>query len=157
MTEPALKEGDLAPDIDLLTDTGEPFRLSALRGRRVVLYFYPKTSTPGCTIEACEFRDRAGQFSQRNTVIVGVSPDKPEAQARFKRNRSLPFTLLADTEKAAAQAYGAWKLKSFLGKKFMGVERTTFVIAPDGRIEKIYRKVKALGHAAEVLAANENG
>ncbi len=151
MTEPELREGDPAPDLELLTDAGEPFRLSALRGQRVVLYFYPKASTPGCTIEACEFRDRAGHFAERNTVIVGVSPDSPEAQARFKRNRKLPFTLLADADKTAAQAYGVWKQKNFLGKKFMGVERSTFIIGPDGRIEKIYRKVKALGHAAEVL------
>lgn len=155
MTDPVLREGDPAPEIELLTDGGEPFRLSALRGRRIVLFFYPRASTPGCTIEACEFRDHAEQFSQRDTVIVGVSPDKPDAQAKFKRNRRLPFTLLADTDKTAAQSYGVWKEKSFLGKRFMGVERTTFLIGPDGRIGKIFRKVKPLGHAAQILAADE--
>jgi peroxiredoxin Q/BCP len=148
-----IKEGDPAPDIDLLTERGERFRLSELRGKKVVLYFYPKASTPGCTIEACQFRDASEQFSGRNAVIVGVSPDTPAAQQKFKTNRKLPFTLLADVEKAAAQAYGVWKLKSFLGKKFMGVERSTFVIGEDGRVKKIYRKVKAGGHAAQVLAA----
>ncbi len=148
-----LNEGDLAPDIDLQTDRGERFRLSNLRGKTVVLYFYPKASTPGCTIEACSFRDSSDEFSGRNAVIVGVSPDKPEAQAKFKKNRDLPFTLLADTDKAAAQGYGVWAQKSFMGKKFMGVERTTFIIDPDGRIRKVFRKVKPLGHAAQVLGA----
>jgi peroxiredoxin Q/BCP len=119
----------------------------------VVLFFYPKASTPGCTVEACSFRDAADEFSGRDTVIVGVSPDKPEAQSKFKQNRKLPFTLLADVDKTAAQAYGVWTQKKFLGKKFMGVERTTFVIGRDGRIEKVFRKVKPPGHAAEVLGA----
>jgi peroxiredoxin Q/BCP len=150
---PELKEGDLAPDVQLLNERGEPFRLADLRGRKVILYFYPKASTPGCTIEACQFRDSSSQFAGRNAVIVGVSPDKPEAQLKFKTNRQLPFTLLADVDKAAAQAYGVWAEKSFMGKRFMGVVRSTFVIGEDGRIEKIYRKVKASGHAAEVLGA----
>lgn len=150
---PELSVGDPAPDIDLLTERGERFRLSDLRGKKVVLYFYPKASTPGCTIEACQFRDASGQFSGRNAVIVGVSPDTPAAQQKFKTNRNLPFTLLADVDKTAAQAYGVWTQKSFMGKKFMGVERSTFVIGEDGRIEKIFRKVKATGHAAQVLEA----
>ncbi len=150
---PELKEGDFAPDVDLLNERGERFRLSALRGKKVVLYFYPRASTPGCTIEACQFRDASGQFAGRNAVIVGVSPDKPEAQQKFKTNQKLPFTLLADVDKAAAQAYGVWTQKSFMGRKFMGVERSTFLIGADGRIEKIFRKVKANGHAAQVLAA----
>jgi thioredoxin-dependent peroxiredoxin len=148
---PELKEGDPAPDITLLTERAEPFRLSDLRGKNVVLYFYPKASTPGCTIEACAFRDASDHFSNRNAVIVGVSPDTPAAQQKFKTNRNLPFTLLADTDKAAAQAYGVWTQKSFMGKKFMGVERSTFVIGADGKIEKIFRKVKVSGHAARVL------
>ncbi|MGE5645778.1 MAG: thioredoxin-dependent thiol peroxidase [Acidobacteriota bacterium] len=151
MTE--LKPGDPAPDVDLLDERGEPFRLADLRGKRVVLYFYPRASTPGCTIEACEFRDASKKFAGRNAIIVGLSPDKPAAQQKFKTNRNLPFTLLADTEKAAAQAYGVWKQKSFMGKKFMGIERSTFVISEDGRIEKVFRKVKAAGHAAQVLEA----
>jgi peroxiredoxin Q/BCP len=150
---PEIKVGDPAPDIDLPTEGGERFRLSDLRGKKVVLYFYPKASTPGCTLEACQFRDASEQFAELNAVIVGVSPDTPAAQQKFKTNRKLPFTLLADVERAVAEAYGVWKLKSFLGKKFMGVERSTFVIGEDGRIEKIYRKVKAGGHAAQVLAA----
>ena len=150
---PGLKEGDPAPDVQLLTERGEPFRLSGLRGKKVVLYFYPKASTPGCTTEACEFRDSSRSFSARNAVIVGVSPDKPAAQERFKTGQGLPFTLLADVDKSAAQAYGVWKEKSMYGKKVMGIERSTFVIGEDGRIEKIFRKVRAAGHAAEVLGA----
>ncbi len=150
---PELKVGDPAPDVDLLDEGGRRVRLSDLRGKKVVLYFYPRASTPGCTIEACAFRDAADDFAGRNAVIVGVSPDTPAAQLKFKTNRKLPFTLLADVEKSAAQAYGVWKLKSFLGKKFMGVERSTFVIGEDGRIEKLFRKVKVKGHAGEVLEA----
>ncbi len=154
---PELKEGDPAPDVELLTERSERFRLSDLRGKKVVLYFYPRASTPGCTIEACQFRDASEQFSGRNAVIVGVSPDKPAAQQKFKTNRKLPFTLLADVDKAAAQAYGVWGEKKFMGRKFMGVERSTFVIGEDGRIEKVFRKVKASGHAGEVLAALGKG
>jgi peroxiredoxin Q/BCP len=147
-----LQVGDRAPEIALRTDSGEEFQLSALKGKRVVLYFYPRANTPGCTIEACEFRDDAQQFAKKGATVVGVSPDKQAAQAKFKDKFTLPFTLLADQDKAAAQAYGVWKEKTMYGKKVMGVERSTFVIGPDGRIEKIYAKVKAAGHAAEVLA-----
>ena len=147
-----LKEGDKAPDIRLRTDSGEEFRLSSLRGKRVVLYFYPRADTPGCTVEACEFRDGIQAFAKTGAAVVGVSPDKPAAQARFKQKFELPFTLLADEEKAAAQAYGVWKEKNLYGKKVMGIARTTFVIGPDGKIEKIYESVKAKGHAAHVLA-----
>jgi thioredoxin-dependent peroxiredoxin len=148
-----LKEGDKAPDIRLQTDTGEPFKLSDLKGKRVVLYFYPRADTPGCTTEACEFRDDIAKFRKLGAAIVGVSPDKPAAQAKFKTKYDLPFTLLADEEKAAAQAYGVWQEKNMYGKKVMGIVRSTFVIGPDGKIEKIYSKVKAKGHAAEVLGA----
>ena len=144
--------GDRAPDIELRTDSGAPFRLSDLKGKRVVLYFYPKANTPGCTTEACEFRNDLKQFTKKGAVVVGISPDKPSAQASFKEKYELPFTLLADEEKAAAQAFGVWKEKNMYGKKVMGIERSTFVIGPDGKIEKIYAKVKAQGHAAEVLA-----
>lgn len=146
-----LQEGDQAPDIRLQTDAGEPFRLSDLKGKRVVLYFYPKADTPGCTTEACEFRDDISAFSKKGAAVVGVSPDKPAAQRRFKEKYNLPFTLLADEEKAAAQAYGVWKAKNLYGRKVMGIARTTFVIGTDGRIEKIYKNVKAKGHAARVL------
>jgi peroxiredoxin Q/BCP len=147
-----LKEGDRAPEIHLKTDSGEDFRLSNLKGKRVILYFYPKADTPGCTVEACEFRDDISAFGKKNTVVVGVSPDKESAQAKFKQKYDLPFTLLADEEKAAAQAYGVWKEKNMYGKKVMGIERTTFLISPEGKIDKIYSKVKAQGHAADVLA-----
>jgi peroxiredoxin Q/BCP len=147
-----LKEGDLAPDIRLQTDSGEEFRLSSLKGRRVILYFYPKADTPGCTTEACEFRDDIKAFSKKGAAVVGVSPDKPAAQAKFKQKYNLPFTLLADEQKATAEAYGVWREKNMYGKKVMGIVRSTFIIGPDGKIEKIYGNVKAKGHAAEVLA-----
>jgi peroxiredoxin Q/BCP len=147
-----LKAGDKAPDIRLRTDSGEEFKLSALEGKRVVLYFYPRADTPGCTTEACEFRDGIQAFAKKGVAVVGVSPDKPAAQAKFKQKYDLPFTLLADEEKAAAEAYGVWKEKNLYGRKTMGIERTTFVIGPDGKIAKIYGKVKAKEHAAAVLA-----
>jgi peroxiredoxin Q/BCP len=148
-----LKAGDKAPDIRLRTDSGEEFQLSALEGKRVVLYFYPRADTPGCTTEACEFRDGIQAFAKKGVAVVGVSPDKPAAQAKFKQKYDLPFTLLADEEKAAAQAYGVWQEKNMYGKKTMGIVRSTFVIGPDGKIEKVYAKVKAQGHAAEVLGS----
>src|SRR5450432_2245858 len=147
-----LKVGDKAPDIRVHTDTGDDFRLSGMLGQRVVLYFYPKADTPGCTVEACEFRDGIKAFVKKGVAVVGVTPDKPTAQAKFKEKYDLPFTLLADEDKAAARAYGVWKEKNMYGKKVMGIERTTFVIGADGKIEKIYAKVKAKGHAEEVLA-----
>src|SRR5690348_4205060 len=147
-----LKEGDKAPDIRVRTDSGEEFRLSSLKGKRVVLYFYPRADTPGCTMEACEFRDGIESFVKKGAAVVGISPDQPAAQAKFKEKYDLPFTLLADEEKAAAQAYGVWKEKNMYGKKVMGIARTTFVIGPDGKIEKIYENVKAKGHADQVLA-----
>jgi peroxiredoxin Q/BCP len=148
-----LKEGALAPEIRLDTDTGEPFRLSALRGSNVILYFYPKADTPGCTVQACEFRDDARPLAKRGAMVVGVSPDTPKAQAKFKTKFTLPFTLLADVEHAAAESYGVWKEKSMYGRKYMGIERTTFLIGKDGRIKKIFPKVKPAGHAAQVREA----
>jgi peroxiredoxin Q/BCP len=147
-----LNVGDQAPDINVQTDSGEDFRLSAMKGQRVVLYFYPRADTPGCTVEACEFRDEIKAFGKKGAAVIGVSPDKPAAQAKFKQKYDLPFTLLADQDRVAAEAYGVYKEKNMYGKKVMGIERTTFVIGPEGKIEKIYRKVKAKGHAAEVLA-----
>jgi thioredoxin-dependent peroxiredoxin len=148
-----MTEGDFAPDIQLLTERGEPFLLSSLRGRKVVLYFYPRAATPACTAEACEFRDASPAFSRSGAVILGISPDRPAAQQKFKANYDLPFTLLCDVDKAVAQTYGVWKEKSMYGKKVMGIERTTFLIGGDGRILKIFPKVKAKGHAAQVLSA----
>ena len=148
-----LKEGDKAPDIRLETDGGEPFQLSALKGKKVVLYFYPKADTPGCTVEACEFRDFSKEFAKKNAVIVGISPDAVKSQSKFKGKFDLPFTLLADVDKAAAEAYGVYKEKNMYGRKVMGIVRTTFVIGEGGKIEKMFPKVKAGGHAEQVLAA----
>jgi peroxiredoxin Q/BCP len=148
-----LKEGDKAPEISLSTDKGEPFHLSSLNGKNVVVYFYPKADTPGCTKEACAFRDNSKKFTKGNTVIVGVSPDTDADQAKFKSKFDLPFTLLADKDHEAAETYGVWKEKNMYGRKYMGVERTTFVIDANGKIKKIFPKVKVDGHAEEVLAA----
>ncbi len=148
-----LKVGDPAPDISLETDRGEGLRLSDLKGRNVVLYFYPKADTPGCTTEACEFRDASAEFASADAVIIGVSPDAVAAQSRFKGKYELPFTLLADVERKATEAFGVWKGKNMYGRKHMGVERTTFLIGKDGRIARIFNKVKPAGHAAQVLEA----
>ncbi len=148
-----LKEGSKAPEIQLATDSGEPFSLSSLKGKQVVLFFYPKASTPGCTTEACEFTAADSKFGKKNAVILGISPDPVSAQAKFKTKYGMPFTLLADTDHAVAEAYGVWKEKSLYGKKYFGVERTTFLIGEDGKIRKIFEKVKPAGHAEEVLAA----
>ena len=148
-----LKEGDTAPKIHLQTDTGEPFDLDAVRGRKVVLFFYPKASTPGCTVEACEFRDTFKKFERKGAVVLGISKDTPAAQTTFKRNQHLPYTLLCDVDKKVVEAYGVWKEKNMYGKKVMGIERTTFVIDERGKIQKIFAKVKPAGHAEEVLAA----
>ena len=145
--------GDIAPDFTVLTDTGDSLTLSALKGRPVVLYFYPKDDTSGCTVEACEFRDLFPQFDGQQAVILGVSPDPVQSHAKFKAKFELPFTLLADTEKEIAQAYDVWKEKSMYGKKYMGVERTTFVINAAGVVATVFQKVKPAGHAAEVQAA----
>jgi peroxiredoxin Q/BCP len=147
-----LNVGDKAPDIRVQTDSGESFKLSEMKGQRVVLYFYPKADTPGCTTESCEFRDSVGALAKKGAAVIGISPDKPAAQAKFKQKFDLPFPLLADEDKTAAEAYGVWKEKNMYGRQVMGIERTTFVIGPDGKIEKIYNKVKAAGHAAQVLA-----
>ncbi|MCC7499270.1 MAG: thioredoxin-dependent thiol peroxidase [Bryobacterales bacterium] len=147
----ALREGDLAPDIHLETNRGEQFRLKDHRGANVVLYFYPRANTPGCTTEACEFRDALPKFA--GAVVAGVSPDTVRAQDQFQAKYSLPFPLLADVEHAAAEAYGVWKEKNMCGRKSMGVERTTFLIDKNGHIAKIFNKVKPAGHAAQVLEA----
>ncbi len=148
-----LKEGDAAPAIHLDDENGKPFKLSDLKGKNVVLYFYPKADTPGCTKESCEFRDASKQFQKQDTAIVGVSPDKSEAQEKFKTKYGLPFTLLADVDHATAETYGVWKEKSMYGKKYMGIERTTFLIGKGGKIRKIFNKVKPEGHADQVLEA----
>ena len=147
-----LKESSKAPDFSLETDSGESFKLSSLKGTNVVLYFYPKADTPGCTTEACEFRDQSKAYAKADTVVLGVSPDPVKSQAKFRTKFDLPFTLLADSEHAVAEKYGVWVEKSMYGRKYMGVERSTFVINKEGKIAKIFSKVKPAGHASEVLA-----
>ena len=149
----ALKEGDAAPAIQAEDDQGKPFSLASFKGKNVVLYFYPKADTPGCTRESCEFRDHSKKFTKADTVIVGVSPDKAGGQSKFKTTFDLPFTLLADTDHKVAEAYGTWVAKSMYGRKSMGIERSTFLIGADGKIKKIFRKVKPDGHAEEVYEA----
>lgn len=144
----ALQPGDRAPDIR--TDA---FQLSKQRGTRVVIFFFPKSDTPGCTKEACEFRDASRKFSKLDAEIVGISPDKPEAQAKFATKYGLPYTFVADPDHSIAEAYGVWKEKSNYGRKYMGIERTTFLIGEDGKIAKIFPRVKPEGHAAQVLEA----
>jgi len=148
-----LKEGDAAPAIHSVDERGEKFDLAKLKGKNVVLYFYPKADTPGCTRESCEFRDHSKKFAKADTVIVGVSPDKSAAQSKFKDKFDLPFTLLADTDHQVAESYGAWVEKSMYGRKYMGIERSTFVIGKDGKLKKIFRKVKPDGHAEKVYEA----
>ena len=150
---PSLKEGDPAPAIALDTDSGEPFTLSSLKGKNVVLYFYPKADTPGCTKESCAFRDTSKKFTKANTVIVGVSPDPTKAQAKFKEKFDLPFVLLADVDHKTCEDYGVWTEKSMYGKKYMGVERSTFLVDAKGVLRHEWRKVKVNGHAAAVLEA----
>jgi thioredoxin-dependent peroxiredoxin len=151
----SLQPGAVAPDFTVLTDAGENLKLSSLRGRPVVLYFYPKDDTSGCTTEACEFRDLFPRFDGSKAVILGVSPDSVKSHVKFKVKYELPFTLLADTEKEIAQAYGVWKEKSMYGRKYMGVERTTFLIDAKGKVATVFEKVKPAGHAAAVMAAIE--
>jgi thioredoxin-dependent peroxiredoxin len=148
-----LKEGSKAPAISLKTDSGEAWKLSAQSGSPVVVFFYPKADTPGCTKEACEFRDEAPTTDKLKAIVVGVSPDTEGAQSKFKKKYNIPYALLADIEHQVAEAYGVWVEKSMYGKKYMGIERSTFVIGSDGKIAKIFRKVKPEGHAAEVVAA----
>ena len=146
-----VEEGAPAPDFELTSDEGETVTLSALRGKPVVLYFYPKDDTPGCTTEACEFRDAYDRFRDQGVEILGVSPDTEASHQRFKSKYELPFTLLADPEHEAAEAYGVWKEKRNYGKTYMGVERSTFIIDADGKVAKAMRGIRPAGHAAQVL------
>jgi peroxiredoxin Q/BCP len=147
-----LKEGDKAPLFKVLTDNGDEFDLAAHQNEKIVLYFYPRADTPGCTVESCEFRDSVKKFESKGVTILGVSPDTTKAQAKFKEKFDLNFTLLADDDKEIANQYFVMKEKNMYGKKVMGVARTTFVIE-NGTITKIFEKVKPEGHAEEVLAA----
>ncbi len=141
-----------APDFSLPASNGKTVSLSDFRGKNVVLYFYPKDMTPGCTTEACDFRDHHDAFAELNAVILGVSPDPVKRHEKFIEKHGLPFLLLADEEHKAAEAYGVWKLKKNFGKEYMGIERSTFIIDKEGRLVKEFRKVKVKGHVEEALA-----
>jgi peroxiredoxin Q/BCP len=148
-----VEEGSPAPDFELESDEGANVRLSELRGKPVVLYFYPKDDTPGCTAQACGIRDAYGEFERAGAVVLGVSPDDEGSHVKFRDKYELPFTLLADTDHAVAEQYGVWVEKSMYGRKYMGFERSTFVIGPDGKIEHVFRKVKPAEHDDLVLGA----
>jgi thioredoxin-dependent peroxiredoxin len=148
-----LKVGDKAPDFCLKSGEGNDVSLKDFKGRRVLLYFYPRAGTPGCTVEACEFRDRRGKFDRQGVVILGVSADPQKALAAFKARQKLNFTLLGDPDHKMIESYGVWRMKKFMGRSFKGIVRSTFLIGADGKIEEIWDEVKAKGHAAETLAA----
>jgi peroxiredoxin Q/BCP len=148
-----LQPGDLAPDFELETDTHGTIRLSDFRGRKVVVYFYPKDNTSGCTREAQDFSELLDEFEKADTVVIGISPDTVRKHANFREKHGLKVILAADPERKAIEAYGVWKEKSMYGRKYMGVERSTFLIDRDGRIARVWRKVKVKDHAREVLDA----
>jgi len=149
----ALKEGDPAPDFSGATSGGGRVSLADYRGRNLVLYFYPRDDTPGCTKEACSFRDGFAALQAKGVAVLGVSCDPVKAHDRFVAKFKLPFSLLADVEQRVVQAYGVWGEKSFMGRKYLGIYRVTFLIGPDGRIRRIWPEVKPENHAAEILAA----
>jgi peroxiredoxin Q/BCP len=146
-----VEEGKPAPDFEATTDSGERVKLSDFRGKPVVLFFYPKDDTPGCTVEASGFRDVYSEFEERGAVVLGISPDNEASHVRFKEKYELPFTLLADPEHEVAEQYGVWGEKNYAGKKYMGISRTTFVIDADGNLVKAMQNVKPDGHAEKVL------
>jgi peroxiredoxin Q/BCP len=154
MAEERPEVGAVAPDFTLMDQSGNPVTLSSFRGKStVVLYFYPKADTPGCTVEACGFRDASTAYTEAGAVVLGVSPDTVKKQAKFAEKHQLGFQLLADEGHAVAEAYGVWKEKTFMGKKYMGVERVTFLIDKQGVIRRVFPKVTPAGHAEEVLTA----
>jgi peroxiredoxin Q/BCP len=148
-----VEEGQEAPDFELTSDAGEPVRLSQFRGKPVVLYFYPRDDTPGCTAQACGIRDNYDDFQERGAVVLGVSPDEETAHVKFKQKYGLPFTLLADPEHEVSKQYGVWGERKYIGRTYMGVERSTFLIDRDGRVSKVMRRVKPDTHVEQVLAA----
>jgi thioredoxin-dependent peroxiredoxin len=151
-----LEEGKPAPFFELKDQDGNNISLKDFKGKKVVLYFYPKDDTPGCTKESCNFRDEFPRFTGANAAVVGISPDSVQSHKKFAEKYKLPFTLLADEEKEVVKKYGVWKEKSMYGKKYMGVERTTFIIDENGKIKKIFSKVKVDGHNDEVYQALED-
>lgn len=151
-----LKLGDSAPNFSLPDAAGNLVTLSDFRGKWVVLYFYPRDNTPGCTKEACGFRDAYADYQSKDTIVLGISTDDAKSHTKFTTKFNLPFPLLSDADGAVATAYGSYGLKKFMGKEYMGVSRNTFVIDPDGKIAKIYLKVKPENHAAELLADLDN-
>lgn len=146
-----LNTGDNAPEIELESDSGEIIRLSALKGKRVIVYFYPKDDTSGCTKQAIAFTEKSPEFSKLGVHIIGVSPDDVASHVKFKSKHNLNIQLAADTQKTACEAYGVWKEKSMYGRKYMGVERSTFLIDAAGKIAHVWRKVRVPGHVDEVL------
>jgi thioredoxin-dependent peroxiredoxin len=146
-----LKVGQKAPDFKLKSDSGDEVSLQDFKGKRVVVYFYPRASTPGCTVEACEFRDLRPKFEKENVVVLGVSADPEKALANFKKKQNLNFTLLGDPTHKMIKNYGVWRMKKFMGRSFKGIVRSTFLIAPDGKIAGIWDNVSAKGHAGEVF------
>jgi peroxiredoxin Q/BCP len=148
-----VQEGDKAPDFELPTDSGETIKLSKLKGKPVVVYFYPKDDTTGCTAEAKDFTSLAPDFKRLGVEVIGISPDSPESHAKFAKKYDLKVRLAADADKVVAVAYGVWVEKSMYGRKYMGVDRSTFLIDAHGKVAKAWRKVKVSGHADEVLAA----
>lgn len=148
-----LKENITAPDFSLLDETGQERKLSDYRGKTVLLYFYPKDDTPGCTTEACNFRDDYSSYEKAGVTILGVSPDSVKSHVKFKQKYHLPFTLLADEDHAVCELYDVWKLKKQFGREFYGVARTSYLISTDGMIRKVYENVKPAEHSVEVLAA----
>jgi peroxiredoxin Q/BCP len=147
-----LKEGDVAPTFELETDRGDRVKLDDLRGKWVVLYWYPKDDTPGCTIEACEIRDN-WQMISGEAELFGVSPDSVQSHVKFRDKHDLPFRLLADPEHSVSEAYGVWGEKTFAGHKYMGVDRATFIVSPEGKLARVWEKVNPAGHALEIAQA----
>ena len=148
-----ISAGNLAPDFILSDDNGTQQRLSDYRGQPVILYFYPKDDTPGCTLEACNFRDDYSAYVEAGVTILGVSPGSPKSHLRFKEKYQLPFPLLADEDHAICEQYGVWGEKQFMGRNYLGVLRTTFLIDPNGKIKKVFEKVRPAEHSAQLLAA----
>ena len=152
MNKEEIKEGEIAPDFVATNENGETIRLTDLKGKITVLYFYPKDDTPGCTKEACDFRDKSSQITDKNTQIIGVSPDNMESHKKFKDKYNLQYTLICDEQNEISRKYDVYKLKKMYGKEYMGIERSTFIIDESLRIQKIFRKVKVENHINEIIS-----